>query len=133
MQMTDDEIRSSMRKAKNPGEQVKVLAELNACGESEVRAKLEQLGIEIPATKPKAWKFDTSRASQLLAEGVRVLIHVVKYPFDAPAIVGAEIHGAEAGYKAQHKYHMKNSKQGLLRPKLLPSLCHTSTYCFSIL
>ena len=69
MQMTDDEIRSSMRKAKNPGEQVKVLAELNACGESEVRAKLEQLGIEIPATKPKTWKFDTSRASQLLAEG----------------------------------------------------------------
>lgn len=69
MQMTDDEIRSSMRKAKNPGGQVKVLAELNACGESEVRAKLEQLGIEIPATKPKTWKFDTSRASQLLAEG----------------------------------------------------------------
>lgn len=69
MQMTDDEIRSSMRKAKNPAEQVKVLAELNACGEAEVRAQLEQLGIAIPAKKPKAWKFDTARAAQLLAEG----------------------------------------------------------------
>ena len=69
MQMTDDEIRSSMRKAKNPTEQVKVLAELNACSEAEVRAKLEELGIAAPAKKPKVWKFDTGRACQLLAEG----------------------------------------------------------------
>ena len=69
MQMTDDEIRSSMRRAKNPTEQVKVLAELNACSEAEVRAKLEELGIAVPAKKPKAWKFDTGRARQLLAEG----------------------------------------------------------------
>lgn len=69
MHMTDDEIRSSMRKAKNPTEQVKVLAELNACSEAEVRAKLEELGIAVPAKKPKAWKFDTGRARQLLAEG----------------------------------------------------------------
>ena len=69
MHMTDDEIRSSMRKAKNPTEQVKVLAELNACSEAEVRAKLEELGIAVPAKKPKVWKFDTGRARQLLAEG----------------------------------------------------------------
>lgn len=69
MHMTDDEIRSSMRKAKNPTEQVKVLAELNACSEAEVRAKLEELGIAVPAKKPKVWKFDTDRARQLLAEG----------------------------------------------------------------
>ena len=69
MHMTDDEIRSSMRKAKNPTEQVKVLAELNACSEAEIRVKLEELGIAAPARKPKAWKFDTDRARQLLAEG----------------------------------------------------------------
>ena len=69
MQMTDDEIRSSMRRAKHPAEQVKVLAELNACSEAEVRAKLEELGIAAPAKKPKVWKFDTDRARQLLAEG----------------------------------------------------------------
>ena len=69
MQMTDDEIRSSMRKAKNPTEQVKVLAELNACSEAEIRVKLEDLGIAAPARKPKVWKFDTERARQLLAEG----------------------------------------------------------------
>ena len=69
MHMTDDEIRSSMRKAQNPAEQVKVLAELNACSEAEVRAKLEELGIAVPAKKPKVWKFDTDRARQLLAEG----------------------------------------------------------------
>lgn len=69
MHMTDDEIRSSMRKAKNPTEQVKVLAELNACSEAEVRAKLEELGIAAPAKKPRVWKFDTGRARQLLAEG----------------------------------------------------------------
>lgn len=69
MHMTDDEIRSSMRRAKHPAEQVKVLAELNACSEAEVRAKLEELGIAVPAKKPKAWKFDTGRARQLLAEG----------------------------------------------------------------
>ena len=69
MHMTDDEIRSSMRKAKHPAEQVKVLAELNACSETEVRAKLEELGIAAPAKKPKVWKFDTGRARQLLAEG----------------------------------------------------------------
>ena len=69
MHMTDDEIRSSMRKAKNPTEQVKVIAELNACSEAEIRVKLEELGIAAPARKPKAWKFDTDRARQLLAEG----------------------------------------------------------------
>ena len=69
MHMTDDEIRSSMRKAKNPTEQVKVLAELNACSEAEIRVKLEDLGIAAPARKPKVWKFDTERARQLLAEG----------------------------------------------------------------
>ena len=69
MQMTDDEIRSSMRRAKHPAKQVKVLAELNACSEAEVRAKLEELGIAVPAKKPKVWKFDTGRARQLLAEG----------------------------------------------------------------
>lgn len=69
MHMTDDEIRSSMRKAKNPTEQVKVLAELNACSETEIRVKLEELGIAAPVRKPKAWKFDTDRARQLLAEG----------------------------------------------------------------
>lgn len=69
MHMTDDEIRSSMRKAKNPTEQVKVLAELNACNEAEIRVKLEDLGIAAPARKPKVWKFDTERARQLLAEG----------------------------------------------------------------
>lgn len=67
--MTDDEIRSSMRRAKHPAEQVKVLAELNARSEAEVRTKLEELGIAVPAKKPKAWKFDTGRARQLLAEG----------------------------------------------------------------
>ena len=56
MQMTDDEIRSSMRRAKHPAEQVKVLAELNACSEAEVRTKLEELGITVPAKKPKVWK-----------------------------------------------------------------------------
>ena len=69
MHMTDDEIRSSMRKAKNPTEQVKVLAELNACSEAEIRVKLEDLGIAATARKPKVWKFDTERARQLLAEG----------------------------------------------------------------
>ena len=69
MQMTDDEIRSSMRRAKDPAEQVKVLAELNACSEAEVRAKLEQLGIAAPQKKPKVWKFDTDRGRQLLTEG----------------------------------------------------------------
>lgn len=67
--MTDDEIRSSMRRAKHPAEQVKVLAELNACSEAEVRTKLEELGITVPAKKPKVWKFDTGRACRLLAEG----------------------------------------------------------------
>ena len=69
MHMTDDEIRSSMRKTKDPAEQVKVLAELNACSETEIRVKLEELGIAAPVRKPKAWKFDTDRARQLLAEG----------------------------------------------------------------
>ena len=69
MHMTDDEIRSSMRRAKHPAEQVKVLAELNACSEAEVRTKLEELGIAVPAKKPKVWKFDTDRALELLAEG----------------------------------------------------------------
>ena len=69
MHMTDDEIRSSMRRAKDSAEQVKVLAELNACSEAEVRTKLDELGIAAPAQKPKVWKFDTDRARQLLTEG----------------------------------------------------------------
>lgn len=47
-QMTDDEIRRSWRCAKDPVEQVKILAELNCKTKQEIMTKLIELGIDPP-------------------------------------------------------------------------------------
>lgn len=44
--MTDDEIRASWRRAANRRQQVEILAQLNACSEKKMRAKLEELGVD---------------------------------------------------------------------------------------
>lgn len=46
--MTDDEIRRSWRCAKDPIEQVKILAELNCKTKQEIMTKLIELGIDPP-------------------------------------------------------------------------------------
>lgn len=69
MQMSDDEIRASMRKAKDPAAQVRILAELNDVNEGEIRAKLEELGVDVPKQRHRRVTFDTIRAERLLQEG----------------------------------------------------------------
>lgn len=44
--MTDSEILASWRRAANRKEQVQILADLNACSEEKMRAKLEALGVD---------------------------------------------------------------------------------------
>lgn len=44
--MTDREILRSWKRAINKGQQVKILAQLNACSEKKMRAKLEALGVD---------------------------------------------------------------------------------------
>ena len=51
--MRDDEITNSYRLAKNPEEQVKVLAELNAVPESEIRRILIEKQVYVPAVNAK--------------------------------------------------------------------------------
>lgn len=44
--MTDREILRSWKRAINKGQQVEILAQLNACSEKKMRAKLEELGVD---------------------------------------------------------------------------------------
>lgn len=48
-EMTDYEIRRSWRQAADKGEQIKIIAELNARSKDDVIAKLKEIGEEIPA------------------------------------------------------------------------------------
>lgn len=59
MQMTDAEIRESYRTAKNKRHQVKILAELNACGVDVITAILNENGKKaqkMPEKEPKTIK-----------------------------------------------------------------------------
>lgn len=68
MQMTDDEIRGSYRRAEDKTEQIKVLAELNAVKTPVMRQYLIDLGEITPRKSPV--KVDEERAQELLAQGL---------------------------------------------------------------
>lgn len=53
LSMSEDEICASFRNSKNPKKQVKILAQLNACGEDRIKAVLEAHNIAVP--QGKAW------------------------------------------------------------------------------
>ena len=71
MQMTDSEILSNYRGAKNQKAQVKILADLNAVSEPEMAEKLRSLGIKVPgrAVKELPASVDWLRVRQLYDEG----------------------------------------------------------------
>lgn len=77
MQMSDAEIITSFRNAKNQKKQIGVLADLNSVKPDEMRLYLHQLGesVELPkekppkARKPSAPAFDVNRALALHADG----------------------------------------------------------------
>lgn len=68
MQMTDDEIRGSYRRAEDKIEQIKVLAELNAVKTPVMREYLIELGEITPRKSPV--KVDEERARELMAQGL---------------------------------------------------------------
>lgn len=78
MQMSDAEILSSYRGAKDSEKQIGVLADLNAVKSDEMRQYLHKLGapVELPKEKPHKVRkppvpnFDVSRALELHAEGL---------------------------------------------------------------
>ena len=71
MQMTDDEIRGSMRKAADKRAQVGILAELNAVSEDQMRAKLTELGVAVPGRKPRTTRaMDPEQALALIGQGL---------------------------------------------------------------
>lgn len=77
MFMSDAEIATGYRTAKNKTKQVGVLAELNAVSHKAMEEKLVELGLmektgggePIPVPTPKADPFDENRAKELYAEG----------------------------------------------------------------
>lgn len=78
MQMSDTEILSSFREAKDPKKQIGVLADLNAVNPDEMQRYLHQLGapVQLPREKPRKAQnppkatFNVSRALELHAEGL---------------------------------------------------------------
>ena len=76
MNMTDGDIASSFRQAKDPKKQVQVLADLNGVSRREMEEKLHQLGLAAkPKPKPakrchtKPPDFDELRAMELYNDG----------------------------------------------------------------
>ena len=70
MQMTDDEIITSYRNAKNPAEHVSILADLNAVPEAEMREKLNSLGLTRKPNQACGNEFDYMRCAELYADGL---------------------------------------------------------------
>ena len=78
MQMSDTEILSSFREAKDPKKQIGVLADLNAVNPDEMQRYLHQLGapVQLPRENPRKAQnppkatFNVSRALELHAEGL---------------------------------------------------------------
>lgn len=67
--MTDDEIRRSWRRAADKGEQIKIIAELNARSKEDVLRKLIELGEAVPedvmkASKGRKAKYKISEADE---------------------------------------------------------------------
>ena len=77
MYMSDAEIATGYRTAKNKAKQVGVLAELNAVSHKAMEEKLAELGLiektgggdPLPAPVPEAAPFDETRARELYIEG----------------------------------------------------------------
>lgn len=77
MFMSDAEIATGYRTAKNKTKQIGVLAELNAVSHKAMEEKLVELGLmektgggePLPAPAPEAVPFDAARARELYAEG----------------------------------------------------------------
>lgn len=67
---TDEEIRSSWRKAKDKDNQVQVLAELNGTDVKTMGKKLVELGLISAPPAPKKPPFDEGRAMELYNEGL---------------------------------------------------------------
>ena len=69
MQMTDAEILSSYKGAKDPKAQITVLADLNGVCKAEMAQKLRELGVHIPEAKPRPSAMDELRAAELYRAG----------------------------------------------------------------
>ena len=69
MQMTDAEILSSYKGAKDPKAQITVLADLNGVCKAEMAQKLRELGVHIPEPKPRPSAMDELRAAELYRAG----------------------------------------------------------------
>lgn len=69
MQMTDAEILSSYKGAKNPKDQITVLADLNGVCKAEMAQKLRELGVQIPEPKLRPSAMDELRAAELYRAG----------------------------------------------------------------
>ena len=67
--MTDAEILSSYKGAKNPKDQITVLADLNGVCKAEMAQKLRELGVHIPEPKPRPSAMDELRAAELYRAG----------------------------------------------------------------
>jgi hypothetical protein len=65
MQMTNDEIIMSYRQAKNRGEQIKILSELNACTVDEICTILKAGGVRRGLKKPEPKKISTATVSEI--------------------------------------------------------------------
>lgn len=56
LSMSEDEICASFRECKNPKKQIPILAQLNACGEDQIRVILEAHNIAVPQGKTRIFK-----------------------------------------------------------------------------
>ena len=102
MQMTQQEIVTSFREAKDKKEQIKILSQLNVCSEEEIRSILIKGGIDgraLPRKRRKAeFKLEDEKASDASAEAVQACstaeggqaASATKAPIEAPEVAEAE-------------------------------------------
>ena len=102
MVMTDEEIATSYRQAKNPKHQITVLAELNGTNTVEMRQHMMQIGLlepDVLTPPPKDSGIDELRAMELFKEG--------KTDLDIAEMLGVPISRIQSW----------RSRNGFLRPR----------------
>ena len=102
MVMTDDEIATSYRQAKNQKQQIAVLADLNGTNTVEMRQHMMRIGLlepDVLATPTKDSGIDELRAMELFKEG--------KTDLDIAEMLGVSIHRVQSW----------RTRNGFLRPR----------------
>ena len=78
-------------------------------------------------------KYAVDILCQLFIKLGRILICILVYPLHTFSVIGIKVHGADPEYGHGHKDNVEQGQKQFPPSEFPLLICHTTTYCFSIL